>query len=176
MAIKVFRTIIKDSGGSIVPMIVGIPFLILIAMIPVQVEEENPELMDNTTFMLFLALPFIIFLPVVPMFFRGNAVQIIKTANIEKRMERLKKLGADEFVKQTKAILLDQSERGNQLYSTENVVKGRTMKFLVYGDISTDRKYISFVRENFTDADEAMASKFSLSSSEYSMLKRENES
>ncbi len=175
MAIKVIRELMKNSGGFLIPVIVAIPLLVMIATLPVAVENENPDVMDDTTFILFLFLPFIILIPIVPMFTRTNAMQIIKTANIEKRMERLKKLGAEEFIKQTNARLVSESERGNKLFETADVIKGRVLKFLVYGDISTDRQYVSFVQDSFIDADDAMASKFSLSQSEYALLHKDNE-
>lgn len=175
MTIKVVRSILRNSGGSLIPIGIAVPFMALLAMLPLSVLEENPDIMDQPTTLLFIALPFIIMIPIIPMFTRNNAMQIIKTANIEKRMERLKKLGADEFIKQTKAELVDVSHRGNYLYKTSSVIKNRTLKFLVYKDISTDRQYISFVRDNLMNADEAMASKFSLSDTEYGLLNRRNE-
>ena len=175
MAIKVFREVLKNSTGSLIPVFVAIPLLIMIATLPLSIESETPDVMDDTTLYLLILLPFIVLIPIVPLFSRTNAMQIIKTANIEKRMERLKKLGAEEFIKQTKAKLISESPRGNLLFSTTEVIEGRTLKFLVYKDISTYRTYVSFVRDSFTDADEAMASKFSLSTTEYEFLKVENE-
>ncbi len=175
MAISLVKELVKNSGGYIVPVLVSLPLLALVAQLPWAMDESDPDLIDDTTLILLTLLPFVIMVPIIPMLSRGNAMQIIKTANIEKRMEKLKKLGTKEFIKQTQAVLINESERGNKLYETVKIIKGRRLKFLVYQDKSTEREYISFVRDEYLDADEAMASKFRLGKKEYDMLKLENE-
>ena len=66
--------------------------------------------------------------------------------------------------------LIDASRRGNELYSIDSIIPGRTLKILKYKDASTRQPYISFVPNYMEKADEAMAWKFSLSGNEYGML------
>ena len=66
--------------------------------------------------------------------------------------------------------LIDASRRGNELYSIDSIIPGRTLKILKYKDASTSQPYISFVPNYMEKADEAMAWKFSLSGNEYGML------
>ena len=63
--------------------------------------------------------------------------------------------------------LIDASRRGNELYSIDSIIPGRTLKILKYKDASTSQPYISFVPNYMEKADEAMAWKFSLSENEY---------
>ncbi len=183
--INVPKEIIKDMGMYVVLLAVMIPVMMLItsALLDVAngIDRDNlpPEAQANYDQVVAMSGMIPVILIVVMVIFtllRSNAYRIIRTANIEKRMEKLKKLGADKFIDQTKAELIHSSERGNNLYKTKNVINGRELKFLVYNDKSTDRQYVSFVDESHLNADEAMASKFSLSQSEYTMLKKENES
>lgn len=140
--------------------------------LPVETQAQYDQIVGTAGFIPVILIIIMVLLTML----RSNAGRIIKTANIEKRMARLKKLGTDEFIKQTNAELISFTERGNKLYQTESVIQGRKLKFLVYDDMSTDRKYVSFVNDSHFNADEAMASKFSLSQYEYTMLKRKNES
>lgn len=98
--------------------------------------------------------------------------------NIEQRCVALEYLGPDELLKKSKAKLLDESPRGNKLYSlTLNMGSGRsgarneyTYKLLRYGCPSTDRQYASFVPENITKADQGMSWKFNITEEQYSKL------
>lgn len=183
--INVPKEIIKNSGIYIIACLVAVPIILIVtdsimtvanegideSMLPPEAKKQYDQVMAMSG-----AMPIIMIAVLVVMtMLRSDAGRIIRTANIEKRMERLKKLGADEFIKQTEAELIDVSPRGNYLYNTKKVISGRGLKFLMYKDISTDRKYISFVDDKFLKADDAMASKFSLSQVEYTMLKKENE-
>ena len=49
MAIKVFREVLKNSTGSLIPVFVAIPLLIMIATLPLSIESETPDVMDDTT-------------------------------------------------------------------------------------------------------------------------------
>ena len=69
--------------------------------------------------------------------------------------------------------LIDASRRGNELYSIDSIIPGRTLKILKYKDASTRQPYISFVPNYMEKADEAMAWKFSLSENEYGGLSGE---
>ena len=69
--------------------------------------------------------------------------------------------------------LIDASRRGNELYSIDSIIPGRTLKILKYKDASTSQPYISFVPNYMEKADEAMAWKFSLSENEYGGLSGE---
>ena len=69
--------------------------------------------------------------------------------------------------------LIEASRRGNELYSIDSIIPGRTLKILKYKDASTSQPYISFVPNYMEKADEAMAWKFSLSENEYGGLSGE---
>ena len=80
------------------------------------------------------------------------------------------------------AKLIDASRRGNELYSINTVIRGRSLKLLKYRDTSTKvqdpltgewigQPYVCFVEERFNNADHAMAWKFHLTPSEYRRTK-----
>lgn len=108
--------------------------------------------------------------------------KMLALPNIEQRCVALEYLGADNLlnnaIKKKEAKLLDTSERGNRLYDlTLDMGKGRfsgrnsyTYKLLRYGCPSTDRQYASFVPENLTKADQAMAWKFKITEEQYAKL------
>lgn len=183
--INVPKEIIKDSFPYLIMCVISAPIVFIISgavfssITDLDVSAMPPELKAQYDQVRGISgtIP-LVMIGIVLLFsaLRSNAFRIIRTANIEKRMEKLKKMGHDEFIKQTKAVLIDTSNRGNSLYETDQIIQGRKLKFLVYPDVSTDRKYISFVEDRHIWADEAMASKFSLSEPEYAMLKKENES
>lgn len=141
---------------------------------PVWAEEVRVST-ENTLNIFYAVMGIAVVIPVIQAVLRTNVSRILKTANMEKRMLALKKLGAKKFIKETKAELIDESKRGNKLYKSKDIIKGREVKFLIYNDRSTDREYISFVEPAYFNADEAMASKFSLSDLEYGKLRTENE-
>ncbi len=184
--IHVVRECLKGIGLPLMIMAIMIPiaFLFLTSFTDLLLDgvnrDEIPEDMQkqfDSTLGILSAFPIIIgVILFLNMFFKSDITRIVKTANIEKRMEKLKKLGSDEFIKNTEAVLMDQSKRGNKLYTSKKIIEGRELKFLVYKDKSTDREYISFVTDDQYEADEAMASKFHLGVNEYNMLKLENES
>ena len=186
MAIKVIRSVVGNVLTTSGPIIVVIPIFVLLATFlffplidsvklesnaPPEMIEAADTVMSSFTIIILIGMA----IPIITTMMRTNVGRIIKTANIEKRMEKLKKMGSAQFIKQTKADLIDSSARGNKLYASDNIIKGRTLKFLIYNDKSTDREYISFVRENHNYADQAMASKFHLSVTEYDRLRVENE-
>jgi hypothetical protein len=81
------------------------------------------------------------------------------------------------------AELIDASRRGNELYSIDTIIHGRSLKILKYRDPSTKvqdpitgelvgHPYISFVPEHITKADHGMAWKFRLTPGEYRRTKR----
>ena len=80
------------------------------------------------------------------------------------------------------AKLIDASRRGNELYSINTVIRGRSLRLLKYRDTSTKvqdpltgewigQPYVCFVEERFNNADHAMAWKFHLTPSEYRRTK-----
>jgi len=69
------------------------------------------------------------------------------------------------------AKLIDASRRGNELYSIDTIIHGRSLRLVKYRDPSTGQPYISFVEEHFNKADHAMAWKFGLTPSEYRRTK-----
>ena len=81
------------------------------------------------------------------------------------------------------AQLIDASRRGNELYSIDTIIHGRSFKILKYRDPSTKvqdpttgewvgQLYISFVPEHINKADHGMAWKFRLTPGEYRRTKR----
>ena len=81
------------------------------------------------------------------------------------------------------ARLVDASRRGNELYSIDTIIHGRSFKILKYRDPSTKvqdpttgewlgQLYISFVPEHINKADHGMAWKFRLTPGEYRRTKR----
>jgi len=81
------------------------------------------------------------------------------------------------------ARLVDASRRGNELYSIDTIIHGRSLKILKYRDPSTKvqdpitgelvgQLYISFVPEHINKADHGMAWKFRLTPGEYRRTKR----
>jgi hypothetical protein len=99
--------------------------------------------------------------------------EILRIPNMEQRYAALKLYGAEKLLQEAGAQRIDKSERGNELYKIENLIRGRTLKLLKYKDRSTDRMYVSFVPYEYEKADEAMAWKFQLSEEEYRLLKVE---
>jgi len=81
------------------------------------------------------------------------------------------------------ARLVDASRRGNELYSIDTIIHGRSLRILKYRDPSTKvqdpitgelvgQLYISFVPEHINKADHGMAWKFRLTPGEYRRTKR----
>ena len=81
------------------------------------------------------------------------------------------------------AQLIDASRRGNELYSINTIIHGRSLRILKYRDPSTKvqdpttgewlgQLYISFVPEHINNADHGMAWKFRLTPGEYRRTKR----
>ncbi len=81
------------------------------------------------------------------------------------------------------AKLIDASRRGNELYSIDTIIHGRSLRILKYRDTSTKvqdpitgewvgQLYISFVPEHINKADHGMAWKFRLTPGEYRRTKR----
>jgi len=81
------------------------------------------------------------------------------------------------------AELIDASRRGNELYSINTIIHGRSLRILKYRDPSTKvqdpstgewvgQLYISFVPEHINKADHGMAWKFRLTPGEYRRTKR----
>ena len=76
------------------------------------------------------------------------------------------------------AKLIDASRRGNELYSIDTIIRGRSLRLLKYRDTSTKvqdpltgewigQPYVCFVPEHINKADHAMAWKFRLTPREY---------
>lgn len=98
---------------------------------------------------------------------------VLALSNIEQRYAAMKFLGAEKLLTGAKAKLIDDSIRGNRLYETSTLIPGTVMKFLRYLDPSTGREYVSFVPPEHTEADAAMAWKFSMNPKEYPGLEHE---
>ena len=93
--------------------------------------------------------------------------------NIEKRTNMLKKMGVEKFIEATEAILIDGNDRGIELYSSDKIIEGKVVKFLIYRDTSTNEPYISYVKPSCNTADEGMAWKHHLTVEQYRRLKIE---
>jgi len=109
---------------------------------------------------------------------------ILRLGNIEQRMAAIRFMGIEWLLKESKAELIDKSERGNELYRIDKIFR-QPAYFLKYKDISTDRVYFSGVdpealkneekkNRNGELADKAMGWKFSWSLKEYNKLKIES--
>ena len=69
------------------------------------------------------------------------------------------------------AKLIDASRRGNELYSIDTIIRGRSLRLVKYRDPSTGQLYVSFVPSHINKADHGMAWKFHLTPREYSRTK-----
>jgi len=69
------------------------------------------------------------------------------------------------------AKLIDASRRGNELYSIDTIIRGRSLRLVKYRDPSTGQAYICFVPSHTNKADHGMAWKFHLTPREYSRTK-----
>ena len=66
------------------------------------------------------------------------------------------------------AKLIDASRRGNELYSIDTIIRGRSLRLVKYRDPSTGQPYICFVPNHINKADHGMAWKLRLTPREYS--------
>ena len=69
------------------------------------------------------------------------------------------------------AKLIDASRRGNELYSIDTIIRGRSLRLVKYRDPSTGQPYICFVPNHINKADHGMAWKLHLTPREYSRTK-----
>ena len=105
----------------------------------------------------------------------GDPTRTLRIKNTEKRSKAMMKHGVDNLLEKTKAELLHETKRGNQLYAIRTLIRGRSLRFLKYNDISpTGRVFGCFVPDNMRDADEAMAWKYQVTPYQYSMLNQES--
>ena len=99
--------------------------------------------------------------------------EIMAIENMEQRMVALKMMNPVELLEETKAKLLDMSERGNELYLITNLFDTPAY-FLKYSCPSTGRIYISGIDPQFAQenpkADSCMAWKHNLTEDEYKLL------
>ena len=69
------------------------------------------------------------------------------------------------------AKLIDASRRGNELYSIDTIIRGRSLRLVKYRDPSTGQPYICFVPNHINKADHGMAWKLRLTPREYGRTK-----
>lgn len=69
------------------------------------------------------------------------------------------------------AKLIDGSRRGNELYSIDTIIRGRSLRLVKYRDPSTGQAYVCFVPSHINKADHGMAWKLRLTPREYSRTK-----
>ena len=100
---------------------------------------------------------------------RGMATRTITIQNVEERVKKMQRMGIAHILKKTKAVLIDESKRGNKLYAIKDkLVPNYTLKYLVYEDPSSPEKtYGCFVPSDLVVADRAMAWKFQITEAEY---------
>jgi hypothetical protein len=109
--------------------------------------------------------------------FRGGTPRIF-LRDIQSSFTRLRDEDPDLFLHEINAKLKKYSKRGNELYKAygwgpdpvSHRERNIELKILKYRDPSTDRIYICFVPDYFTDPDEAMAWKFNISKQQYQNL------
>ena len=90
---------------------------------------------------------------------------------VQNRFLQLRDEDPDLFLHEINAKLKKYSKRGNELYEANGILPDKKkLKILKYRDPSTDRIYISFVPEHFTDPDDAMAWKFNITKQQYQNL------
>ena len=96
--------------------------------------------------------------------------EIMAIKNIEQRMVALKMMDAEKLLKESKAKLLDKSEKGNELYLIENVFS-QPAYFLKYVCPSTGRVYVSGIDPNVAqqnpNADYCMSWKMEITIDDY---------
>ncbi len=105
-----------------------------------------------------------------------SAEEALTLKNIEQRMAALRFLGAESVIEAAESELLNESKKGNKLYSL-NGITDRKEYALRYKCPSTGREYVSFVDPEVgakKDADLAMAWKFNLSKDEYLSIEKES--
>ena len=91
--------------------------------------------------------------------------ELMKMPNTDQRFVALNHYGFERALTELAPKLIDQSKRGNKLYSIK--FDAYTMKFLKYTDTVNGENRISFVKPEFDDADEAMAWKHNMTKNEY---------
>ena len=100
--------------------------------------------------------------------------ELRKIQEFEMQFKTLGKSDPEYFLHVTSgAELIDASRRGNELYSIDTIIRGKTLKILKYRDRSTQQLYISFVPDEMKKADKAMAWKFQIGDDEYGGLRDE---
>ena len=102
------------------------------------------------------------------------AMDMLKLSNIEQRYIALKLYGAEKLLNEMDAKLIDESARGNRLFSLDKIIQSRTIKLLKYNCPSTERCYVKFVLDNFISADEAQSWSFGLVLKEYQDITQES--
>ena len=103
-----------------------------------------------------------------------TSAELRKIQEFEMQFKTLGKSDPEYFLHVTSgAELIDASRRGNELYSIDTIIRGKTLKILKYRDRSTQQLYISFVPDEMKKADKAMAWKFQIGDDEYGRLRDE---
>ena len=105
-----------------------------------------------------------------------TAKEVLTLKNIEQRMAALRFLGAESVIEAAESALLNESSKGNKLYSLSGITDQKEYA-LRYKCPSTGREYVSFVDPMIgakKDADLAMAWKFNLSKEEYLSIEKES--
>lgn len=103
--------------------------------------------------------------------------EILSLPNVEQRSVAIEFMGPESLLDHSDAVIISgPTKRGNTLYDLKlkmgesnrwNDGGEYTYKLLRYGCPSTDRQYASFIPEEISDADEAMAWKHRLTKDEY---------
>ena len=100
-----------------------------------------------------------------------TTLEALRIKNVERRRAAIKALGAEKVLLGLTSDLVDESGRGNRLYSV--VMEDRDKMILGYRCPSTDKEYFKFVPDSIRLADDAQAWSFRLTPEEYRNLRVE---
>jgi hypothetical protein len=114
---------------------------------------------------------------------RVTPAEYKRMQDFERSFAKVGKSDPEYFLHVTSgAKLIDASRRGNELYSINTIIRGRSLRLLKYRDTSTKvqdpltgewigQPYVCFVPEHINKADHGMAWKFHLPHREYRRTK-----
>jgi len=105
-----------------------------------------------------------------------TSADVFAIKDTDVRMAALKYLGSDWVFNNCESTLINESARGNKLYSIDGLT-GSKEWCLRYRCPSTGREYVSFVDPQIgqkKNADLAMASKFKLTEKQYAQVLQES--
>jgi hypothetical protein len=122
----------------------------------------------SSTWILVALFPIALFFAMFHLFMgRTASFNTLSITNVEERAKKMQKMGVEHILKKTKAVLIDKSKRGNELYELA-LIPNYPLKYLKYEDPSTAGKtYGCYVPSEINSADAGMAWKFYITEEEY---------